>query len=260
MSNLNGWNLTGRLITKHFGALGDKIASAIAAFDPETATEADRDNLQGMLRETAVKMATARQGFDKEHNDVVELTALIANDEKVSEVLIERLTAGTISEAAVTAFCDELEANKKRLPTEQQEEIDAKAFMDELQQIVTALSQQLADFDTAAKKARTTLATAQAQKDLQTLRTTRQEELQHLQGMGGSSSALAALTKRAAQVSAEAAGMKIVADINQAPIDQKNEVDEIRRSVASDATTTETTVERLRRLTAKPEAAAAATA
>ena len=252
MSNLNGWNLTGRLISKHFGALGDKIASAIATFDPETATEADRENLQGMLRDTATKMATARASFDKEHTEVVDLVALIANDEKVSEVLIERLTAGTITEAAVTAFCDELEANKKRLPVEQQEEIDAKAFMDELQQIVAALSQQLAEFDAAAKRARNQLATATAQKDLQTLRANRQEELAHLQGMSGSSTALAALTRRAAQVSAEAEGMKTVVDINQKPIDQKNAVDEIRRSVAAGTTGVESTVDRLRRLTAKP--------
>ena len=54
MSNLNGyWGLTARLINKHFGALGDKIAEAIAGFDPETATEADRDRLAATLREAA---------------------------------------------------------------------------------------------------------------------------------------------------------------------------------------------------------------
>eukprot|EP01032_Pedospumella_encystans_P033974 gene33974-38398_t len=45
MSNSNGWALTARLITKHFGALGDRVSEAIANFDPETATEADRDRL-----------------------------------------------------------------------------------------------------------------------------------------------------------------------------------------------------------------------
>ena len=57
MSNLNGWGLTARLISKHFGVLGDKISEAIANFDPETATEADRDRLADTLRQTAQKLA-----------------------------------------------------------------------------------------------------------------------------------------------------------------------------------------------------------
>src|ERR1035437_4970311 len=167
MGNLSGWGLTGRLISKHFGALGDKVSEAIANFDPETATQADRDRIQETLRQTAQKLAQARASFDKEHADVVQLQTLLANDEKASETLAARLQAGTISEAAVNMFCDELEANKAKLPEEIQQETDAKAYMDELQQILDAFSKQLAEFDSAAKKAMQTLATANAQKDLQ---------------------------------------------------------------------------------------------
>ena len=58
MSNASGWGLTARLVTKHFGALGNRIAEVIANFDPETATEADRDRLVATLRETAQVLAT----------------------------------------------------------------------------------------------------------------------------------------------------------------------------------------------------------
>ena len=153
MSNLNGWGLTARLISKHFGVLGDKISEAIANFDPETATEADRDRLADTLRQTAQKLAAARASFDKEHEDVVKLRTLIATDEKALEVLADRLATGKISEATVTMFCDELEANKSRLPVELQEQQDAQDYMNELQKIVDAFSKQLADFDAAAKKA-----------------------------------------------------------------------------------------------------------
>ena len=112
MSNLNGWGLTARLISKHFGVLGDKVSEAIANFDPETATEADRDRLAATLRETAQKLAGARASFEKEHADVVKLRDLIANDEKASTTLADRLATGKISEATVSMFCDELEANK----------------------------------------------------------------------------------------------------------------------------------------------------
>ncbi len=254
MSNASGWGLTARLVSKHFGVLGNRISEAIANFDPETATEADRDRLAETLRETAQLLASARSSFEKEHNDVVSLQNLIANDERATEKLAERLAAGTIAEATVTMFCDELEANKSRLPQEVQEEADAKAYMDELQKIVDALSKQLAEFDAQAKKALQALAAAKAQKELQELRMERQSQLAGLTGMQGNSTALSALTRRAQAVSNEAAGMRIVADIGQKPLDQQAELEAIRKSVSEPDTGAETTLERLKRLSAKTAA------
>jgi len=252
MSNASGWGLTARLVSKHFGVLGNKISEAIANFDPETATEADRDRLAETLRETAQLLASSRAAFDKERNDVISLQNLIANDEKATETLAQRLAAGTIAEATVTMFCDELEANKGRLPQEIQEEADAKAYMDELQKIVDALSRQLSEFDAQAKKAMQALANAKAQKELQEMRMDRQAQLAGLSGMQGNSTALSALTKRAQAVSNEAAGMRIVADIGQKPLDQQAEIDAIRKSVSQPASGTESALDRLKRLSGKP--------
>lgn len=257
MSNSNGWALTARLISKHFGALGDRVSEAIASFDPETATEADRDRLADTLRSAAQKLAQARAAFNKERDDVVRLRKLIETDEKATGTLAERLAAGQISEATINLFCDELEANKNRLPQEIQEEADAQAYMEELQKIVDALSQQLADFDAAAKKAMQALAQAKAQRDLQTVRAERQSQLANLSGMRGNTSALNALTKRAQQISNEAEGMKIVSDIGQRPYDQAAEIDAIRKSVANPASGSESALERLQRLSNQAPAAAA---
>ncbi|MFL6709753.1 MAG: hypothetical protein ACJ8HI_16250 [Massilia sp.] len=251
MSNASGWGLTARLVSKHFGVLGNRISEAIANFDPETATEADRDRLAETLRETAQLLASSRAAFDKEHNDVVSLRKLIANDEKATETLAERLAAGTIAEATVTMFCDELEANKSRLPQEVQEEADAKAYMDELQKIVDALSKQLSEFDAQARKALQMLANAKAQKELQELRVERQSQLAGLSGMQGSSTALSALTRRAQSVSNEAAGLRIVADIGQKPLDQQAEIDAIRKSVSQPQDGAESALDRLKRLSGK---------
>lgn len=251
MSNASGWGLTARLITKHFGVLGDRVSEVIANFDPETATEADRDRLADTLRETARVLASARAAFAKETSDVASLRTLIANDEKATEKLAERLAAGTISEATVTLFCDELEANKARLPQELQEETDARAYMDELQKIIDALSRQLAEFDAQAKKAMQALASAKAQNHLQAMRMERQSQLAGLAGMKGNSTALNALTRRAQAVSNEAAGLRIVADIGQKPLDQAAELDAIRKSVSQFQTSGETALQRLQRLSAK---------
>ncbi len=254
MSNLKGWGLTARLITKHFGVLGDKISEAIANFDPETATEADRDRLADTLRETAQKLAAARADFDKEHQDVVRLRTLIENDEKAFDTLAARLAAGSITEATVNMFCDELESNKARLPVEIQEEADAAEYMKELQTIVEALSKQLMEFDAAAKKALKALASANAQRDLQELRADRQQQLADLSGLKSRSTALDALSRRAQKVSNEAEGLKIVANINQKPLDQQAELDAIRKSVSQPDTSGETALERLKRLSGKATA------
>jgi phage shock protein A len=132
-----------------------------------------------------------------------------------------------------------------------QEESDAKAYMDELQKIVDALSRQLSEFDAQAKKAMQALAAAKAQRELQELRMARQSQLAGLTGMQGNSTALSALTRRAQVVSNEAAGMRIVADIGQKPLDQQAEIDAIRKSVSAPELGNESALDRLKRLSGK---------
>jgi chromosome segregation ATPase len=256
MGNLSGYGLTGRLIAKHFGKLGDTIAEAIASFDPETATEADRDRLRDALQSAGVKMAEAQKQFDKEHTDVVSLQAEIARDSAAAEKLIAEHDAGRISDDDLNAFCDELETNKARLATEVQEEADAKAYLDEVRKVVDTISKQLTDFDNNAKKAMMQLKQAQAQKDLQAMRQQQQDELNGLKGLAGSSTALSALTRKADKVSNEAAGMKVVADVQQAPIDRADRINAIRAQVEGGATAGESPADRLRRLAGKAAAAA----
>lgn len=233
MSNASGWGLTARLISKHFGVLGERVSQAIASFDPETASEAERDRLAHTLRETAQVLASARTAFAKENEEVIILRTLIANDEKATEKLAVRLAAGTISEATVTLFCDELEANKARLPQELPEESDARACMDEWQKLVDALSEQLAAFDVQARKTERAVIAAQAEKASHAVHMERHRQLA---GMQGSSSALHALTRRT-----HGGGRP----------DQAARIDAIRRSVSQFQTAGERTLERLQRLSAR---------
>lgn len=246
MGNLSGWNLTARLISKHFSGLGDSVAESIALRNPELATEADRDRLASQLHDAAQKLVLARAAFDKEHADVVALHAMIDSDTAISAQLSAKLAAGTVSESQVTAFLDDLEANKARLPAEESEEAQAKEFLDELQKVVDTMAAQMADFDRRATAARRTLETAQAQQSLQSARQSQQAMLSELQGMGHASSALSALTRKAQAISASAEADKMVNDIGAKPAQDASDLATLRASLT--APPAESVADRLKRL------------
>ena len=138
--------MTARLIAKHFGVLEARVAAALALVepDPAAASAAQHAHLAATIAATAQVLATARAAFDQEHAHVAQLRTLIANDEMATGKLARRLAAGTISETTVMLFCDELEANKARLPQALPEEADARAYLDDLQAIVDQLGAALA--------------------------------------------------------------------------------------------------------------------
>ena len=251
MSNTSGWSLTGRLIAKHFGGLGEKIAQALASFDPETATEADRDQLAARLRDVATKLAQAKTSFAKEQKDVDDLRTRIEKDTLVASKLAERLAAGTVDEATVNLFCDELEAAEARLPLEEQEANDARDFMNELESIVKEISKQLELFDQHAKKAKQELEMARQRMANEQLRTQRNEELRDAANGRGASTALAALQARTAKLNAQTEGMRTVNEVTAAPAKKAAALDALREEVLSGETGKPTAADRLSRFSKK---------
>ena len=255
MVNLSGWGLTARLVSKHFGALGDTVARAIAGFDPETATQADRDGLADKLRAAAQKLAQARADFARESADMARISKLVDDDTAAAQALAQRMKAAEDPgqradlERQVNMLLDDVEANRAKLGTEKQQVVDAEAFRDEVQQIVDMLAGQLEAFDDNARSARQQLEQARAEKDLQALRLSQQQTLAGLRGLSGTGTALDALTRKAQQISASAEGDKIVADIGQKPADRAAELDAIRKSATGSQH--EDTLARLERLSGK---------
>lgn len=248
---MSGWKLSIALVNKHFGKLGDSIAEALANFDPETATEVDREVLQGKLREIALKLADARRKHTAEQDDVTKLQAQIAQDTQAVEVLLAKFEKGEIDEALLAEFADNLEAEKARLPVEVKEADDAKELVDTLQEILNTIEQKLTDFDRQAKAAKAAIATASANLERQQVLQQNQREMADLKnGLGNASTALGALGRRAAKLQTEADAAAIVTGINQKPIDRANAVEEARR-IASGGEVKESAADRLRRLAGK---------
>lgn len=250
---MSGWKLTAALLVKQISALGDSVATALAGFDPETATEVDRDNLKSKLHEVALKLAEARRKYQAEKDEADALAAQIAQDEAAAAVLIAKFEAGQLDEAILTEFANNLETMKARLPGEEQDAKDAKELVDTLQEILNTIEKNLADFDAAAKKALQAIEQAKADKEREELRQQNQAQLTAMKsGLGGASTALGALNKKAAELRVEADAAATITAIGQKPIDRANAVEEARRIAAGTATpAAESAADRLRRLTGK---------
>ncbi|MFY2658295.1 hypothetical protein ACOTC5_30310 [Achromobacter xylosoxidans] len=250
---MSGWKLTAALLVKQISNLGTSVAQALASFDPETATEVDRDKLQGKLREVSVKLAEARRSYDVEKAEFIGLSKQIEQDEKAAAVLIAKFDAGEIDEAVLNEFANNLEDMKARLPAEEQDAVDAKELVDTLQGILDTVEKKLADFDAHAKKVMRAIQQAKADQERQALRLQNQDELKTLKaGLGSTSTALGALEQKANKLRVQADATAIQADIGQKPLDRVNAVEEARR-IASGAASpaAESAADRLRRLAGK---------
>lgn len=210
MANIDGWKVSLALVGKYFGKAGDGLAEALASFDPETASELDRDRLEEKLREVATKLAQARRDFDREQKEADDLRSAIARDEKAALILIDKLASGAVDEATVAAFADELEAEKARLPQEEAEAAQAKEVVKTIGEILGVVESRLADFDRKSKEIRRQLAQAKADEERAKLQQERARELKNLAGgIGADSGALGALARQAekARVAADAAAI-----------------------------------------------------
>lgn len=250
---MSGWKLASALFVKQISALGNSVAQALASFDPETATEVDRDNLKAKLREVAVELAGARRKYDVEKKEADDLAAQIARDEAAAAVLIAKFESGAVDEATLNEFANNLEDMKARLPGEQQDVADAKELVDTLQSIINDVEKKLNDFEANAQKALRAIAQAKADEQRQQLRLQQQEELAALKsGMGSTSTAIGALNAKAEKMRVQADAARIQADIGQKPLDRQNAVEEARRIAAgTNAPAAESAADRLRRMTAK---------
>lgn len=249
---MSGWKLSFALVKKQFGAAGDRLATAIASYDPETATEVDREKLQANLEEVAHKLAEAKRKNDVTQKAASELEASIEADKQRAGALLTQLEAGHIGEDMITEFTNNLENDKARLPGLKEDAAASQQLVDSLQEILDMVEKNLNEFDAKAKAVMRQLDQANADKQRAATLQQQQQELGQLRaGASGTSTGLAALGRAAEKARVDADAAQTIADINQKPIDRAKLVEEARRVASTDTpAATESPAERLRRVAA----------
>jgi hypothetical protein len=227
----------------------------LVAFDPETATEVDRDALEEKIQGVARKFAEAKQDYDKEQNDVVVKQAQINEYLGSLDVMVGQLERQEITQGVFDDFYAGIEEAQTQLVQEQEEAAEAKAVKDELDDILKILTSQLNDFDKITSKALRDVKLAESQVEKEKLKADRQAELANLKnGIGAESTAVRKLQEIANKAKIEAEAAKTVREITAKPQSQEEKMAAIMaqaKQASTPATSTLSAAERVAALRAK---------
>ena len=249
------FSLLGRLFGAQVDQAGESLVEALVAFDPETATQVDRDALAEKIQEVAKKFAAAKHDYDKEQNDVVVKQRQINEYLATLDVMVGQLERQEISQTMFDDFFAGIEESQAQLVQEEEEAVEAKAVKDELDDILKILTQQLSDFDRVTGKALRDVKLAETQVEKEKLKTERQAELSNLKkGLGAESTAVRKLQDIAKKAKIEAEAAKTVREITAQPVTQADKMAEMvarAKQASAPATSTISAAERVAALKAK---------
>ncbi len=240
---MGAFSLLGRLFGAQVNQAGEGLVSALVAFDPETATEVDRDALVAKIQEVAEKFAAAKQDYDKEQHDVVVMQEQINQYLATLDVMVGQLERQEISQGAFDDFCAGIEEAQTQLAQEVEEANEAKAVKDELEEILRILTQQMNDFDRVTTKALRDVKLAESQVEKEKIKAERQAELANLKnGIGAESTAVRKLQEIAKKAKIEAEAAKTVREVTTKPQTQAEKMAAIMEQAKKASTPTTTTL------------------
>jgi len=119
--------------------LSNLIAEAIVKFDPEGATEAAIAEIEEKFDKLNLSFSKAKQAWEKENNESVQITALYNQRLAAAEILQQK----TDKAEALTKLVSLLEDMLLDVQREQQEARDAKQYMDDLEALVGQYAEKL---------------------------------------------------------------------------------------------------------------------
>ncbi len=126
---------------------GQSIVQILATWDPDTSSAAEIQQMEERLDKLTQQVAQAKQTYQKEQKEADAIEALYEQRLKAAEILQARLSEGGENSAqvekALTDLVKGLESMQPDIEREMEEAGEAKAFMEELEEVAGVAAEKL---------------------------------------------------------------------------------------------------------------------
>lgn len=209
---------------------GASLTQAIVSFDPESASEAQIEIMNDKFKELALKVAKARQDYEKEKNEADD--ARESFDKKKRTALILQEDIKTLegeekqkTEEAFERIVEDLEEFKPEMEREIKEADDAKAWLDDLEKDLKAFSNKLKQARKKIEQAAKTMERAQRTKEKALDRAKQAEERAGISNtINAFDDVLGVMEKNAKKAELEAVAANKRSDLLHTPKLEENDV------------------------------------
>jgi hypothetical protein len=208
---------------KQIADLGAGITQAIVAWDPETATEAEIEEMIKELDKITIEAGKAKTEYDKEQREANAVQLNFDRHIAAAEILEKQLnTAQTGSDlvqadelrASIERLLSDLEQIKPELAREIQETEEAKEFYYELSQLAKVTADKVRKARNMLQSAQRDMKRAEVEQQRAAARAAKAEKVAGLRKDAGEFGvALASMNKRAEEARAKAAASDLKAKL-----------------------------------------------
>ncbi len=212
---------------KHYGMgkaseVLDEFASAVVAFDPDTASKAQVAMMQAELSKLAKRLAEAEAEVRRERRETGELQATYDRYIVAARTLEQQIGAAADGgnhaelETSLAKLVEQLERLKPEIAREQQEDQDAETWANELRAFFEDLAAKLKTTESDLRSAKRRMETAQLQQQRAAEREHRSSAAAGLTtALSTISVALDAMNKETARVRTESEALELKAKVLQ---------------------------------------------
>jgi chromosome segregation ATPase len=194
---------------------GQSLVQMLAAWDPDTASAAEIEQMEERLDKLTTQVAQARQTWQKEQEEADAIEKLYDQRMKAAELLQGKLEQASGDEAAelekaLNELVDMLESMQPDIEREMEEAVEAEAFMKELEEVAAMSAEKLKTARRTLENAKRDMARAKIQEQRAQERAEQAAELAGLrQETDQLGSALSAMRREADSASARAEAMNL---------------------------------------------------
>ena len=208
---------------KQVQGVGDSLTRAIVAWDPETATDAEIEEMIAELDKITVEAGKAKADFEREQKEAdavrqnydryISAADMLEGQMKTAQTSGDLVKASDI-QSSLDKLLDDLEQLKPELEREKQEAAEAKEFYDELIGLAKTSADKVKQARNTLQNARRDMQRAEIQKQRAADKAAKAEKLAGLRkDTGGMGVALASMNKQAEEAKAKAVASELKAKL-----------------------------------------------